>query len=90
MVVGSHGDTGASMADVVLPGTTYTEKDGTYVNTEGRAQLTRMAVSSPGQARDDWKILRAMSEVNDDIITECNNRIRHIFTIASFVTGSWV
>ena len=51
------------MADVVLPGATYTEKDATYVNTEGRAQLTRLAVSSPGQAREDWKILRALSEV---------------------------
>ena len=51
------------MADVVLPGATYTEKDGTYVNTEGRSQLTRTAVSSPGQGRDDWKIIRALSEV---------------------------
>lgn len=60
--IGSHGDAGASMADVVLPGAAYTEKDGTYVNTEGRAQQTRTAVTPPGQARPDWKIIRALSE----------------------------
>ncbi|XP_069111748.1 NADH-ubiquinone oxidoreductase 75 kDa subunit, mitochondrial-like [Argopecten irradians] len=61
---GHHGDIGASMADVVFPGAAYTEKDGTYVNTEGRAQQTRMAVSPPGLARNDWKIIRALSEVS--------------------------
>lgn len=60
---GHHGDVGALMADVILPGAAYTEKDGTYVNTEGRAQQTRVAVTPPGMARDDWKILRAISEV---------------------------
>jgi NADH dehydrogenase (ubiquinone) Fe-S protein 1 len=59
---GHHGDAGAQFADVVLPGATYTEKSGTYVNTEGRVQLTRAAVSLPGAARDDWKIIRAVSE----------------------------
>ena len=59
---GHHGDNGAQLADVVLPGATYTEKSGTYVNTEGRVQLTRSAVSMPGAARDDWKIIRAVSE----------------------------
>ena len=59
---GHHGDAGAQLADVVLPGATYTEKTGTYVNTEGRVQLTRAAVSMPGAARDDWKIIRAVSE----------------------------
>lgn len=59
---GHHGDVGAQLADVVLPGATYTEKSGTYVNTEGRVQLTRAAVSLPGAARDDWKIIRAVSE----------------------------
>ena len=59
---GHHGDAGAQIADVVLPGATYTEKSGTYVNTEGRVQLTRAAVSMPGAARDDWKIIRAVSE----------------------------
>jgi NADH-quinone oxidoreductase subunit G len=60
---GHHGDTGARRADVVLPGAAYTEKDGTYVNTEGRAQLGRRAVFPPGDAREDWKIVRALSEV---------------------------
>ena len=62
-VAGSHGDAGASMADVVLPGSAYTEKCATYVNTEGRAQRTRIAVTPPGLAREDWKIIRALSEV---------------------------
>jgi NADH-quinone oxidoreductase subunit G len=59
---GHHGDNGARRADVVLPGAAYTEKDATYVNTEGRAQLGRRAVFPPGDAREDWKILRALSE----------------------------
>jgi NADH dehydrogenase (ubiquinone) Fe-S protein 1 len=54
------------MADVVLPGAAYTEKTGTYVNTEGRAQQTSTAVSPPGMAREDWKIIRAVSEVRID------------------------
>lgn len=60
---GHHGDTGASFADVVLPGSAYTEKSVTYVNTEGRTQLSRAAVGAPGSAREDWKIIRALSEV---------------------------
>ncbi|KAJ1522094.1 hypothetical protein ONE63_002405 [Megalurothrips usitatus] len=60
---GHHGDQGASMADAILPGATYTEKQGTYVNTEGRAQQTLAAVTPPGLARIDWKIIRALSEV---------------------------
>lgn len=52
------------MADIILPGAAYTEKRSTYVNTEGRAQQTRVAVTPPGMARDDWKIIRAISEVN--------------------------
>jgi NADH-quinone oxidoreductase subunit G len=58
---GHHGDRGAARADVVLPGAAYTEKDGTYVNTEGRVQLGRRAVFPPGEAREDWTILRALS-----------------------------
>ena len=58
---GHHGDAGASVADVILPGAAYTEKDGTYVNTEGRVQLGRRASFPPGDAREDWKILRALS-----------------------------
>ena len=59
---GHHGDRGAQVADVVLPGAAYTEKAGTYVNTEGRVQMTRAATSLPGAARTDWKIIRAISE----------------------------
>lgn len=59
---GHHGDRGAQLADVILPGAAYTEKNGTYVNTEGRVQMTRAATSLPGAAREDWKILRAASE----------------------------
>ncbi|HTU56611.1 MAG TPA: NADH-quinone oxidoreductase subunit NuoG [Acetobacteraceae bacterium] len=60
---GHHGDRGAERADVILPGAAYTEKDGTYVNTEGRAQRGWLAVYPPGEAREDWKILRALSGV---------------------------
>ena len=59
---GHHGDAGAHVADVILPGVTYTEKNGTYVNTEGRAQLGRRAIFPPGDAREDWTIIRALSE----------------------------
>ena len=59
---GHHGDLGASFADVILPGSAYTEKSGTYVNTEGRVQATRAATNPPGVAREDWKIIRALSE----------------------------
>ncbi|EFX87607.1 hypothetical protein DAPPUDRAFT_192333 [Daphnia pulex] len=60
---GHHGDRGASMADAVLPGAAYTEKQATYVNMEGRAQQTYTAITPPGLAREDWKILRALGEV---------------------------
>jgi len=59
---GHHGDAGAHRADVILPGAAYTEKPGTYVNTEGRVQLARRAAYPPGDAREDWTILRALSE----------------------------
>ncbi len=59
---GHHGDVGARAADVILPGAAYTEKNATYVNTEGRPQRTRLAAFAPGLAREDWKILRALSE----------------------------
>lgn len=60
---GHHGDAGATIADIVLPGAAYTEKQGTYANAEGRAQQTLNAVTLPGLAREDWKIIRAISEV---------------------------
>jgi NADH-quinone oxidoreductase subunit G len=58
---GSHGDAGAQRADVVLPGAAYTEKSATYVNTEGRAQTTARAAFPPGDAKEDWAIVRALS-----------------------------
>jgi NADH-quinone oxidoreductase subunit G len=58
---GHHGDRGAARADVILPGAAYTEKDGTYVNTEGRVQRGYLAMLPPGDAREDWRILRAFS-----------------------------
>ena len=61
---GHHGDKGAAIADLILPGASYTEKNATYVNTEGRAQQTRQAATPPGLAREDWKIVRALSEVS--------------------------
>ena len=58
---GHHGDKGASVADVVLPGAAYTEKNGTYVNFEGRVQRGSRAIFPPGEAKDDWSIIRAAS-----------------------------
>jgi NADH-quinone oxidoreductase subunit G len=60
---GTHGDAGAHRADVILPGAAYTEQNGTFVNTEGRVQLARRATFPPGDAREDWTILRALSDV---------------------------
>jgi NADH-quinone oxidoreductase subunit G len=61
--IGHHGDNGARQADLVLPGATYAEKHGTYVNTEGRVQRGEKAAFPPGEAREDWAILRAVSEL---------------------------
>jgi NADH-quinone oxidoreductase subunit G len=61
--IGSHGDAGAHRADVILPGAAYTEKHGTLVNTEGRVQRLKRAAFPPGDAREDWAILRALSDV---------------------------
>ena len=60
--IGHHGDKGAAAADVVLPGAAYSEKNGTWVNLEGRVQRGERAVFPPGDAREDWSILRALSE----------------------------
>ncbi len=60
--IGTHGDNGAHRADVILPGAAYTEKSGTYVNTEGRVQMTNRAGFAPGEAKEDWAILRALSD----------------------------
>lgn len=60
---GHHGDAGAHRADVILPGAAYTEKNALYVNTEGRPQMAQQAVFPPGEAREDWTIIRAFSDV---------------------------
>ncbi len=60
--IGTHGDAGAHRADVILPSATYTEKSATYVNTEGRVQMTNRATFAPGDAKEDWSIVRALSE----------------------------
>jgi NADH-quinone oxidoreductase subunit G len=60
--IGTHGDRGAHRADVILPGAAYTEKSGIYVNTEGRVQMANRAAFPPGEAREDWAIIRALSE----------------------------
>ena len=61
--IGTHGDRGAHRADVILPGAAYTEKSGIYVNTEGRVQMASRAAFPPGEAREDWAIIRALSDV---------------------------
>src|SRR5436309_8547797 len=61
--IGTHGDRGAHRADVILPGAAYPEKSGIYVNTEGRVQIAGRASFPPGEAREDWAILRALSDV---------------------------
>jgi NADH-quinone oxidoreductase subunit G len=61
--IGSHGDAGAHHADVILPGAAYTEKSGTWVNLEGRVQMGNRAGFAPGEAREEWAILRALSDV---------------------------
>ncbi|PRT52912.1 NADH-ubiquinone oxidoreductase subunit, mitochondrial [Wickerhamiella sorbophila] len=80
---GHNGDVGAPLADVILPGAAYTEKNAIYVNTEGRAQATRAAVAPPGAAREDWKIIKALSDVLSvplpyENIVELRDRISEI------------
>jgi NADH-quinone oxidoreductase subunit G len=60
--IGTHGDRGAHRADVILPGAAYPEKSGIYVNTEGRVQMAARATFPPGEAREDWAIIRALSD----------------------------
>ena len=80
---GHHGDVGANIADVILPGAAYTEKNATYVNMEGRAQETKRAITPPGLARDDWKIIRALSEIAEkplpyDSLSEIRQRLTEV------------
>jgi NADH-quinone oxidoreductase subunit G len=85
---GHHGDRGAARADVVLPGAAYTEKDGTYVNTEGRAQLGHRAVFPPGEAREDWAILRALSgALGEPLPYDSLNELRRQMRVAHPTLG---
>ena len=61
--IGSHGDKGASIADVILPGATYTEQDGYFTNLEGKIQKAYKASYPPGQAKEDWQIINELAEV---------------------------
>ncbi len=70
--IGTHGDAGAHRADVILPGAAYSEKSATFVNTEGRAQMTNRAAFPPGDARDDWAIVRALSQQMDSALPWSN------------------
>lgn len=75
---GHHGDYGANIANVILPGSAYTEKTATYVNMEGRAQVAKSVFYAPGNAREDWKILRALSEVLGNVLPyDAIDDIRH-------------
>jgi NADH-quinone oxidoreductase subunit G len=76
--LGTHGDNGAHKADVILPGAAYTEKNGLYVNMEGRVQMANRAVFPKGEAREDWAILRALSErVGCTLPYDSLNALRH-------------
>ncbi|HEY0832927.1 MAG TPA: NADH-quinone oxidoreductase subunit NuoG [Azospirillum sp.] len=95
---GHHGDAGAARADVILPGAAYTEKNAIYVNTEGRPQLARLATFPPGEAREDWKILRALSEqlgrtLPYDSLTQVRQRlvaVNPVFAdIGAITPASW-
>ncbi|HEY2131558.1 MAG TPA: NADH-quinone oxidoreductase subunit NuoG [Acetobacteraceae bacterium] len=80
---GHHGDRGAARADVILPGAAYTEKHGTYVSTEGRVQRGQFALYPPGEAREDWKILRAFSGYVDKTLPydDLETLRRHLATV---------
>ena len=95
---GSHGDRGARRADIILPGCSYVEKSGTYVNVDGRVQRTKSALTPPGQARVDWQILRALSEVMQvplgyDNINELRERMYdiapHLEQLGKIEFGTW-
>jgi NADH-quinone oxidoreductase subunit G len=95
---GHHGDAGAARADVILPGAAYTEKDGIYVNTEGRVQRALRAVFPVGDARDDWAILRALSErlgkklpfdTIEALQTEMTKAVPHLGKIDETTPASW-
>ncbi len=76
---GSHGDRGAHRADIILPGAAYTEENGLFVNTEGRPQLAMRAGFAPGEAKENWAILRALSaELGETLVVGQPGRSAHI------------
>ena len=93
--VGSHGDAGASKADIILPAAAYTEMAATYVNTEGRVQMTRRAVQPKGEAREGWAIFRALSDVvgktlpydSADALREAMREANPVFAGLGFAPG---
>ena len=95
---GHHGDAGAQIADVILPGSAYTEKDGTYMNTEGRVQRGYRAIFPPGEAREDWRILRGLSDYlgvnlpyNDikELREQMQTRFPAFASIDEILTADW-
>jgi NADH-quinone oxidoreductase subunit G len=95
---GHHGDSGAHRADIILPGAAYTEKNATYVNTEGRPQHTIQAVHPPGEAKEDWRIIRALSDILGqtlpyDTLEEIRNRLAAVNPIfeatGQIVSSPW-
>jgi NADH-quinone oxidoreductase subunit G len=80
---GSHGDRGAHRADVILPGAAYTEENGLFVNTEGRPQLAMRAGFAPGEAKENWAILRALSaEVGKQLPYDSLAQLRQVLVAA--------
>ncbi|AIL65950.1 NADH-quinone oxidoreductase chain 3 [Rickettsiales bacterium Ac37b] len=95
---GHHGDKGAHRADVIFPGAAYTEKSGTYINLEGRLQRTKQAVFPPGDAKEDWKIIKELSKylnksLSYESIEELRNRIAkvipYIYEIDKITPTKW-
>ncbi|WP_374763943.1 NADH-quinone oxidoreductase subunit NuoG [Yunchengibacter salinarum] len=96
--IGTHGDEGVRHADVILPGAAYTEKDGTFINTEGRVQMAEKAGFPPGEAKEDWAILRALSDVLkvtlpydswDDLHRALKGELPHLETVDVKPTAEW-
>ena len=95
---GHHGDKGAHVADVILPGAAYTEQDGLFLNFEGRVQMARRATFPPGDAREDWKILRAFSDVYgvslkfdsfEELHAEMYNQVPHFADLDEVKSAKW-
>src|SRR6056300_2067394 len=95
---GSHGDRGAHRADIILPGAAYTEENGLFVNTEGRPQLAMRAGFAPGEAKENWAILRALSAELDatlpfDTLAQLRNEmiaaVPHLAAIDGVPENEW-